>query len=235
MNFEKILEYTYFEKKEILLISFFSLGLKNVDDFFFSETKNKNHSFTIISDKIYYIFIKFNNNKKMSLISIDGEIHTEYFIDDTNIIPYLSYFKINGELSGKGSSDRITVKRKTFQTLYTDYFINIHAVYPELTKKINSVLICVESNEIKKENEMTKTNRNIKYFEIKYNDNNKKRNNINLLNKYFNKNIIISENKELEEVFKQYINCNNIYSKPYEKEMIKSYQDFSSFYNMLNI
>lgn len=235
MNFEKILNNTLFNNKEILLISFFSAGLKDIDDFYFSVTEKSNHSLTIVSNNIYYIFIKFNEDNKFSLISIDGDIHTEYFIGENEIKPYLSYFKIEGELSGKGNYDRLTEKRKTFQLLFSNDSINIFAIYPEKSKKINRIIICVEMNEIKKEHKTKKIERRIEYFEITHNKSDKKINYINILNKYFNKNIKMIKSKELEELFTLHIDFKNIYNNPYEKNIIKSYIEFSLFYNMLHI
>lgn len=229
MNIERLLRNSLFDKKDILNISFFLLNFKNIEEVYFSTSKEENESLTIYSDNTCYVFIKLKSNLRFILFSLKDGIHTDYHIGETGIKKYLSHFKIKDEVSGQ------SIKRKTFQTIYEEDSLSIHVIYPEKQIRIKSMIICIENFLINNDSNSRVVERNINYFEININNSNKKRANFKILDNYFDKKIKRVESNEAAEIFKQYINYKNIYDAPYTEEIIEEYRMFSSIYKIISI
>lgn len=231
VNINKILKNTFFNDREIILIKSFSLGLKKIEFCYFYVTESGIQNLTIKSNDILYFFAKTKKEGRFFMLSMKNNVYTEFFVSDTDIKPYRHYINIK-------EKDGTTTKRKLFETLYTDDNVNIHVFYPKRTKNLNSMVFCIETEELK-EDRNTKTKRlntTVKYFEILKKKQNKTSSvNIRELKKYFNNSVLMIESHNISDVFKNYVNFSNVYDDPHSEEITKGYREFSLIFNMLDI
>lgn len=147
MNVSTILNNSFFSNDDILIINSFILGLTNIKDIYHIKDTSSVEYLGIISNKDYY-FKKDASNQKMYLQVQNGKNILIYNIYMNEFMLVYSGFTVKGELLGLGNKERKKINRKSFEVLYVDLKYKIFVIYKGNTKKINDIIIGIETYEV---------------------------------------------------------------------------------------